>query len=646
MKRLKPFLIKTIARNKIQHTPYYLIALLTLNMLIVTGVTIGLLYNIGYNRQKSQLVDLVETQSVMIDIVARQVLIDCNTPPSETAKKVIAAKFIRQITKTYPRYGAIGETGEFTLGQRNGTTIGFILKQRYFDETSQMSIPWKSTFAEPMRRALKGQTGVDIMLDYRGTPVLAAYKPIRDLEWGLVAKIDLDEVRAPYIQAATYALLFTLFLAVGGSIVFWFFVDPLVTEIEDAREFNRLLISKSSTGLLLCTFEGKIIDANESFLKIIECTLDQLINLNYLDIVASKYIGYTKNRLNILREKGTLEPSESCYIRSGGDEIPVRISGELVKMKNSLFLWLSVDDIREYKQREAELMLSAAVFENAQEAIFITDNQKNIIKANQAFTTVTGFSRGEILGKTPSFLKSGRHDASFYEKIFQSIHTTGSWHGEIWNKRKDGTIYPSLQSITAIYDDNQKLIRYVAILTDISMQKAYEQQLYDRAHTDTLTELPNRLHFEQKFDQMLLRVQHTQQKFALFFIDLNRFKEINDTLGHDVGDSLLKSVAASLKEGLRSEDFVARLGGDEFVVIIASISHNGEAVQIAQHLMGRAQRILQLKEHTVQPSLSIGIAIYPDHGTDRSTLLKCADQAMYHAKHNTDDHYHIFSSSP
>jgi diguanylate cyclase (GGDEF)-like protein/PAS domain S-box-containing protein len=314
-------------------------------------------------------------------------------------------------------------------------------------------------------------------------------------------------------------------------------------------------------------------------------------------------------------------------------------------MKKSLYLWLSIDDISEYKAREAELMLSSAVFDNSLEAILITDNQKNIIKVNRAFTSVTGFSLDEVLGKNPSILKSGRHDASFYEQMFHTIEMTGKWHGEIWNKRKDGTVYPALQSITAIYDDNKKIFRYVSILTDITMQKAYEQQLFDHAHNDTLTGLPNRLSFEKKFDQILLRAQHAQQKFALFFIDLNRFKEVNDTLGHDVGDVLLKSVASSLKEGLRGEDFVARLGGDEFVIILASISHEEEAEQIARHLLERTQQILHLQEHSIQPSLSIGIAIYPDHGIDRSSLLKCADKAMYYAKHNTKEYYRIFRSS-
>ncbi|MDD4950605.1 diguanylate cyclase [Sulfuricurvum sp.] len=643
MKSLKSCLLDTFASNKIEYTPYYLIALLSINMLIVAIVSIGLLYNTGLERQKNRLMDLVETQSVMIDIVARQAYMGHDLHPTDMQMRSVAANFIRQINKTFPLYGAIGNTGEFTLGERNNGSIGFIMKQRYFDEKKQVNIPWNSSFAEPMRRALSGKSGVDVMLDYRGASVLAAYKPIPDLGWGLVAKIDLDEIRAPYIKAATYAFLFTSLLAVISSIIFWFFVNPLVREIDDSRQFNRLLISKSSTGLVLCTIDGEIIDANYTFLKIVGRTLEEILAFNYFDLLDEKYVDNEKKQIKRLIETGTLPTCESCYINSNSERIPIKLSGELVMMKKIHYIWLSVEDIRDFKKREAELLLSAVVFENSQEAIFITDAKKNIIKVNEAFSNVTGFTLDEAVGRTPNFLKSGRHDHSFYEKMFDEIAKTGKWHGEIWNKRKDASIYPSLQSINAVYDENNKLIRYVSILTDISMQKAYEQQLYDNAHTDTLTGLANRLYFEQKFDQILLRAHYTQQKFALFFIDLNRFKEVNDTMGHDIGDVLLQTVANALKEGVRSEDIVARLGGDEFVVILETISNSYEAIQIAQHLMEKAHKVVQIEEYTLQPSLSIGIAMYPDHGTERSELLKSADEAMYYAKHNTEEHYHIFS---
>lgn len=627
--------------KKITYTPYYLIALLTVNMLIVSIVVIGLLYSIGFERQKSRLIDLVDTQSVMIDIMVKQRCCDSKIYPSESVKRTIAAQFIRQIYTAYPSYGMIGKTGEFTLGQRDGDVIKFILKQRYFDAKHQISTPWKSTFSEPMRRALKGQTGADIVLDYRGAEVLAAYKPVPNLGWGIVAKIDMEEIRSPYIKAATYAFLFTVLFATFSSTVFWFYIHSLIDEIEESRQFNRLLISKSATGLVLCTRNGEILDANPAFLKIVGWTQEELRGLNYYHLVALKYVEQEKERLKSLIKSGSLDSYESCYVNRNGEHVPIRLSGELVTMQKTPYMWLSVEDISEFKKREAELLLSSIVFENSLEAIFITDADKKIIKANHVFTEVTGFSLDEVLGQSPKILKSGRHDPLFYEKMFQEIDKTGCWHGEIWNKRKDGTIYPSLQSITAVYDEQKRLIRYVAILTDITMQKAYEQQLFDRAHTDSLTGLPNRLYFEQKFEQTLLKAQYMNQKFALFFIDLNRFKEVNDTMGHDAGDILLQTVANLLKEGVRSEDLVARLGGDEFVIILATVSNTKEAEQIALHLLDKVRQVVHIGDYTLEPSLSIGIAVYPEHGKERAELLKCADEAMYYAKHHTQAFYHL-----
>lgn len=644
MKMFKASVLETFASHKIKHTPYYLIALFSINMLIVAIVSIGLLYNIGFERQKNRLVDLVETQRVMINIIARQALQDSNNTATNKDMRTSVANFIRKINAIYPSYGMIGRTGEFALGQRNDSNIGFILKQRYFNEKNQLSVPWISPLAEPMRRVLKGERGVDTLLDYRGAKVLAAYAPISDLDWGLVAKIDVNEIRTPYIEASKYALLFTIILAILGSIIFWLFVNPLVKEIEDSRQFYRLLISKSSTGLLLCDINGDIIDANQSFLKIIGRTFDEIKTINYFDFISGKYFNQEKRRIEKLIQTGTLASCESCYINSSDEQIPVKLTGEFLTMKDIPYLWLSIEDIRDFKKREADLLLSSVVFESSQVAIFITDKKRNIIKVNQAFTTVTGFSMEESIGNSPSFLKSGRHDKSFYDKMFQEIEEKGIWHGEIWNKRKNGTIYPSLQSISAVYDENKKLIRYVSILTDISIQKAYEQQLYDHAHTDMLTKLPNRLYFEQKFEQTLLQAKHMNQQFALLFIDINRFKEVNDTMGHHAGDILLQAVANSLKEEVRSEDLVARLGGDEFVIILTTISNSNEAIQIASHLIEKAQQVITIDKRIVYPSLSIGISMYPDHGTERSELLKCADEAMYYAKHNTQEHYYLFSA--
>ncbi|HLD22663.1 MAG TPA: diguanylate cyclase [Sulfuricurvum sp.] len=643
MKALKQSFSEYFANKRIQQTPYYLIALLTFNMLAVVTLTIILLYNLGFNRQKDRLQELVATQAVMIHVVAQQeFLLHKNLSPE--IKRVVAEEIIRKVSKAHYGYTGFGKTGEFTLGKRSGDQIQFLIKQRHYKIHQLTPVPWKSYRGEPMRRALNGVKGVGITYDYRGAVVLAAYEPIPDLNWGLVAKIDLSEVRAPYIEAAQYALGLTLLLAFAGSLIFWYFLHPLVQNIEDSRHFNRMLIENSSTGLALCTFEGEIIDANTSFLEIIGVSDNQVKNINYFDLIADEFRDQEHKYLNILKKTGCLTPYETTFINANLERISVKVAGKLISMKGVPYLWLSVDNIQEYKIREAELLLSDAVFHNTSEVIFITDASKNIIKVNEAFTNVTGYTYDEVMGKNPRIFKSGKHDNQFYEEMFRAVNTTGKWRGEIWNKRKNGEIYPSLQSISAVHDEHGNLIRYVAIMSDITLQKSYEEQLLIDSHQDVLTELPNRLSFNQRLDQTLARSERSNKTFALFFIDLNQFKEVNDTYGHECGDMLLKAVAERLQANTRIDDFVARLGGDEFTLIFESIRHSEGAITVAKALIAKAKQPLILEECTLIPSISIGIAFYPRDGTDASTLLKCADQAMYHAKHETSEHYFIYGT--
>lgn len=640
MKTLKSSFSEYFANKRIQQTPYYLIALLTFNMIVVVMITIVLLYNLGFERQKNRLVELVETQAVMINIVAQQEFLLYDGISTEM-KKNLAVNVIQKVAEAHYRYGGFGETGEFTLGRHDGDKIQFLIKQRHYKISKPTAIPWKSKLGEPMRRALKGEKGTIIAFDYRGETVLAAYEPIKDLGWGIVAKIDISEIRAPYIKAAEYAFGLTILLALIGSLIFWYFLHALVQDIEDSRHFNRMLIASSSVGLALCSIEGKIIDANKSFLKIISLSSKRIRGLSYFDCITENYVEFEKEQFRTLVQKNHIDPYESSYITKNGEPVPVKISGKLISIKGNPYVWLSVDNIKEYKRREAELLLSDAVFHNTSEVIFVTDVFKNIIKINEAFTAVTGFSKEEVLGKNPRILKSGKHDRHFYDEMFHTIKTTGKWRGEIWNKRKNGELFPSLQSISAIRDETGKLIRYVAVLSDITLQKAYEEKLLTDSHHDVLTGLPNRLFFNQVFTQTLARSEQNHQIFALFFIDLNQFKEVNDTHGHECGDILLKTIASRLKENVRTNDFVARLGGDEFTIILESIKSKEDAISVATTLLDKTKQPILIENCELTPSISIGIAFYPQDGVDASTLLKSADQAMYHAKHQTIEHYSL-----
>ncbi|MBL6987884.1 MAG: EAL domain-containing protein, partial [Methylobacter sp.] len=289
-------------------------------------------------------------------------------------------------------------------------------------------------------------------------------------------------------------------------------------------------------------------------------------------------------------------------------------------------------NITELKNRETRLQLSSKVFENSSEAIFITDPQGTIIEVNAAFCSITGYERSEILGRNPRILKSKLHDRQFYKHLWRSLLNEGGWKGEIWDRRKNGEFCPMLLSINAVTDNRGQLTHYVAISSDISQQKQAEHELKQLAYYDVLTSLPNRALFKDRFEQEILLAQRNNNRIALFFLDLDHFKDVNDTIGHWAGDFLLQIIAMRIQNCLRKTDTVSRLGGDEFTIILPGLTGITDATELAQELVNAMTQPVQIKEHTVYIGVSIGIAIFPDDGNDFYTLTKHADTAMYASK--------------
>lgn len=289
-------------------------------------------------------------------------------------------------------------------------------------------------------------------------------------------------------------------------------------------------------------------------------------------------------------------------------------------------------NITEFKSRETRLRLSAKVFDNSSEAIFITDPQGTILDVNTAFCAMTGYERSEALGRNPRMLKSKLHDQAFYRKLWQSLLNKGEWKGEIWDRRKNGEFCPMLLSINAVTDKSGRLTHYVAISTDISHQKQTEQELKQLAYYDVLTSIPNRFLFKDRFEHEINLAQRNNARLALFFLDLDRFKNVNDTLGHWAGDTLLQIIAARIQSCLRKSDTVARMGGDEFTIILPGLGGITDVTELARKLVNAMAEPVQINEHTVFVGVSIGIAIFPDDGDDFDTLTKHADTAMYAAK--------------
>ena len=297
----------------------------------------------------------------------------------------------------------------------------------------------------------------------------------------------------------------------------------------------------------------------------------------------------------------------------------------------------------ERRRAEGQLQLAAKVYEQSTEGIIITDARRNIVSVNRAFTEITGYSEAEVLGRNPNLLSSGRQDADFYRAMWQAIDEQGSWAGEIWNRRKNGGIYPEWLSISRLVDAGGATTHYIGIFSDITQHKAADEHIHWLAHFDALTGLPNRVLLADRSKRALGQAQRSGESVALMFLDLDRFKNINDTLGHRVGDALLIEVGKRLSALVRAQDTVSRSGGDEFILILPETDADG-AAHLAEKLIEAATLPYRVEQYELNVSASIGIAVYPDDGEEFDALLKCADTAMYGAKRAGRNGFNFYTS--
>jgi diguanylate cyclase (GGDEF)-like protein/PAS domain S-box-containing protein len=339
---------------------------------------------------------------------------------------------------------------------------------------------------------------------------------------------------------------------------------------------------------------------------------------------------------------GVPVPFETQFRRGDDRIITCQVHGRIIPLASRrLFIW-AVEDVTERKKTEVGLRLAASVFDFSHDGIMVTDKDNKILEINPAFSRITGYDRDEVVGQDPIFLGSGRQDENYYNQIWDSLHTTGGWRGEIWNKRKSGDIYPTLMSIAAIRDDSGEIQRYIGVFSDISQLKEHEAELHKVAHFDPLTGLPNRRLLADRMHQAIARAKRNDSVLAICFVDLDGFKEVNDQLGHEVGDRLLIAVSMHIQGVLRADDTLARLGGDEFVILLNDTGSDKKCFQVLDRVL--ASIVLAAKETNTSITLSgsIGVTLYPKDDVDADTLLRHADQAMYRAKESGKNRYHKF----
>ncbi|MCU7937780.1 MAG: EAL domain-containing protein [gamma proteobacterium symbiont of Bathyaustriella thionipta] len=291
------------------------------------------------------------------------------------------------------------------------------------------------------------------------------------------------------------------------------------------------------------------------------------------------------------------------------------------------------------------LRMSASVYEHSNDAVLITDANNRIVSINPAFSRITGYVIEDIHGQDPHILSSGRQDIIFYTKMWQQLTKKHFWEGELWNRRKDGTVYLEWASITLLRDDNGMVSRHIAVFTDITERKNAEEMISKQANYDMLTNLPNRNLFLDRLEQTIKKGKRRHIQFALLFLDLDNFKSVNDSLGHQQGDKLLTMVARRLMACVRESDTVSRLGGDEFTVLLHDIADLANINNTAAKILEQLRRPYRLTENITIISASIGITVYPNDATEQSDLIRNADQAMYAAKKAGKDTYNYFTAS-
>ena len=504
--------------------------------------------------------------------------------------------------------------------------------------------------------------------------------PARDQVLGNIARHLLESPHGGFLSAfdATHEIVQEVSL--GGKSLGYYALAGRVGGYGETEQKQLSALSQMTSWLLHLNDQAERLSAEldrsgqriDRQTQILDQINDSVITMDLAGFItqwnkgAERLFGYTEKEAvgnNILflyadeDEDGDSQLQDN-FLEHGGREMEVRRrrkSGEIFWASLTLSLIHDaggapsgligyLTDITGRIEAAERQRLNTRMFEHSQEGIYITDEAERIISVNPAFCRITGYTAAEVVGQTPRLFDSDRHDEDFYRLRKEAINARGSWHGEVWERRKNGEVYPKWASISAVKNEQNKTTHYFSIFSDITERKRSEERINYLAFYDSLTGLPNRTLIHRLIDQALVEAQRSQQQGALLFIDLNRFKPINDTLGHDVGDRLLQQVGQRFRNALRNADVVARMGGDEFVAALFNITRREHAGYVAQKLLDSLREPILLDGHELRVDASIGISVYPEDGLDTATLLRYADVAMYRAKQNPQEGYAYFSA--
>ena len=405
---------------------------------------------------------------------------------------------------------------------------------------------------------------------------------------------------------------------------------------------------QAAVGIARVGPDGQWLDVNKKLCEIVGYSREELLAKTFQDITYPEDLdgdlALVEQTLAGTRDAYAIDKR---YIQRSGDLIWIRLTVSLVRNVSGapLYFISVIEDINERKKANEKLREAAAVFSSTGEGVTITNRNGTILDVNDAFVRITGYSREEAVGENPRLLKSGRHDDKFYNDMWKQLLNTGHWHGEIWNRTKSGTVYPEILTISKVENENGEAEGYVGVFADISSLKETEARLDHMAHHDPLTDLPNRMLFRDRLTHSLAGAKRNGSKIAVIFLDLDHFKNINDTLGHSIGDVLLIQIARRMKILVRAGDTIGRISGDEFCLLFEDLTSVADAVPLVDKLLSVFFDSFAVNGQSLRMTASIGVAIYPDNSQDPDALLSFADAAMYEAKEAGRNTYRFYTKT-
>jgi len=404
--------------------------------------------------------------------------------------------------------------------------------------------------------------------------------------------------------------------------------------LEAMQSQFKVIVESSDDAIVSMSLDGKIVSWNPGAEAIFGYSASEVIGLPVLFLLPPGVKEEEGQLIEKLAKGEKIEHLESVIICKDGRQIVVSMTTSPIRDVSGKIIGVSkiARDITARKLAETRLLLTASVFTNTNEGIVITDDQGHIVEVNNSFLRISGYERQEILGQNPDMFRSSRHDPSFIRSVLEVVLATGTFQGEVWSRKKDGSAYACLLTINMIKDETGAVQHFVSLVSDITPLREKQEQMEHLAHFDALTDLPNRILLADRLRQAMAHVTRHRQSLAVLYLDLDFFKEINDKYGHDTGDRLLVTVSHRMTGAMRHVDTLSRIGGDEFVAVLLDVGTPVECNHLAERILHACSEPVLINGNLLQISASIGMTIYPQDAVDADQLMRHADRAMYEAK--------------